>query len=1168
MNRLFIFCVSTLLLVGSGLVSNAQVSPSSTTLCLGSTVTMADTLSGGFWLSSAPAIATIDSVTGVANLVGTGTVMISYTNGTETDVFTIVSEGTLDPGTISGGSTVCAGATLVLNETALGGTWHSTDTMVATIATGNVSGLVAGTDSIIYSLSNSCGTFSTSLIITVNATPGPISVASAFCVGTTISATDTAGGLWASAYGLFTVDGSGTLTGLSAGSDVLSYTLSDGCFATTTVEIDIPASAILSDSTVCQRSVLSLADSALGGTWASADSSILFVSGSHALGVNGGMTTLYYTLTNSCGTYADSEHIHVLAAPPSLVYSTNMCVGGSQVVTDSVAGGTWAVLNANLSIDSLGMIHALAMGSDLIDYTISDGCSALGMVLIDTIPAMLTGDSAVCNGSYFSLSDGIADGSWAIADTNIVAMDYTSGGNAYLTGVMPGSTTISYTNGCGTATKSVAVFAPPVAGTITGAATVCQGAQLTLTDASGGGVWSSRYDTVATCLGNIYTGAGGGIGIAVYAVSNVCGSDSTTYSFTVNALPTAGMITGTDTFCVGAVVTLTDTTYMYASTYLWHLSNNRVVNISGDEFEGIAAGLDTLTYVVSNSCGADSVTVVKYVKPLPLIGPIMGPDSLCPGTSIVLTDGIGGGTWVSLDTTVATMMFGLVTGFNSGTTVIKYSISNSCGASSVSLVVTVNPLPDAGVLFFTDSLCPGTGSVVTETNPGGTLGSYGLVAFSGDSVIALTPGIDSVIYTYTNMCGTASVANPIYVYPSPNAGSIVAPDSICIGSMATISDSVSGGIWSTATSLATISGNILTGDLTGVDTIYYTMTQCGTAVASHTVTVLKVPNVAPILGTTTVCVGDSTMLSDSTSGGAWSVANGNASVFGGKVKGLVAGNDIVTYTVSNMCGSWPETDSIRVITIPVVSVSAGTAICVNDSETLTGTPAGGSWSASNGSGVVSGLYLKGVFAGKDTLTYVASNSCGLASGTAVVSIDTFKYPIVSGGSQFCVTKSDTLTVSISGGVWSVSDSSLFSTSDVAAGIFQSVASGRDTIFYSLTEVCGIVRDTLAVQVFSAWQCDSINSVRSVADPGSVVMEVYPNPSNGTFSVSLRNSGSEEAELEVIDAAGRVIYDNRVMAVHEVLDATVGINGLPGVYLVRLVTAEGQKYTRTLLLSNK
>ena len=99
----------------------------------------------------------------------------------------------------------------------------------------------------------------------------------------------------------------------------------------------------------------------------------------------------------------------------------------------------------------------------------------------------------------------------------------------------------------------------PDAGSISGASAVCVGANITLTDAASGGVWSAS-NANATVSGGVVTGVSAGIDTIIYSVTTACGTATATKTISVNPLPVAGSITGPSSVCATATITLSDAT--------------------------------------------------------------------------------------------------------------------------------------------------------------------------------------------------------------------------------------------------------------------------------------------------------------------------------------------------------------------------------------------------------------------------------------------------------------------------------------------------------------------------------------------------------------------------------------------------------------------------------
>lgn len=146
----------------------------------------------------------------------------------------------------------------------------------------------------------------------------------------------------------------------------------------------------------------------------------------------------------------------------------------------------------------------------------------------------------------------------------------------------------------------------PSSGTITGTATVCAGSTITLSNAATGGVWSSSATGVATVGSTgVVTGVAAGTAIIIYTTTNSCGSAVATIVVTVNALPSAGSITGTATVIAGSTTTLSNATTGGA----WSSSATGIATVgSTGVVTGVEAGTATISYTVTNTCGSSVVT--------------------------------------------------------------------------------------------------------------------------------------------------------------------------------------------------------------------------------------------------------------------------------------------------------------------------------------------------------------------------------------------------------------------------------------------------------------------------------------------------------------------------------------------------------------------------------
>ncbi|WP_171610020.1 hypothetical protein, partial [Limnovirga soli] len=80
---------------------------------------------------------------------------------------------------------------------------------------------------------------------------------------------------------------------------------------------------------------------------------------------------------------------------------------------------------------------------------------------------------------------------------------------------------------------------------------------------------------------------------------------------------------------------------------------------SGGLVTGISAGTVRISYTVINAAGcSDSVSKTIIVSALPVITPIAGPDSVCVGHTINLSEVTAGGSWLSNNSGIATISSG------------------------------------------------------------------------------------------------------------------------------------------------------------------------------------------------------------------------------------------------------------------------------------------------------------------------------------------------------------------------------------------------------------------------------------------------------------------------------------------------------------------------------
>ncbi|HEY6503023.1 MAG TPA: T9SS type A sorting domain-containing protein, partial [Chitinophagaceae bacterium] len=168
---------------------------------------------------------------------GTYTVTATAANGcTDTESITITQDISLpNVGPITGTTTVCTGNTTQLANATAGGIWSSSDVAVATVdANGLVTALTAGTTTISYAVTNTCGTTTVNTLVTVNTTPAAPTInaggPTTFCQGDNVTLTSSQATdiLWS------TGATTSSINVTTSGNYTVTYTV-NGCSATSAI---------------------------------------------------------------------------------------------------------------------------------------------------------------------------------------------------------------------------------------------------------------------------------------------------------------------------------------------------------------------------------------------------------------------------------------------------------------------------------------------------------------------------------------------------------------------------------------------------------------------------------------------------------------------------------------------------------------------------------------------------------------------------------------------------------------------------------------------------------------------------------------------------------------------------------------------------------------------
>jgi len=1045
-----------------GLISGTAV------VCVNSTTTLYNFTPGGVWSSGNSSIATI-TPTGVVTGVNPGLVQIDYTNAMTGCMRSIVVTVNAQPSVITGTPQVCSGATLSLGNADGGGTWSSSNSVIASVnvSTGLVTGGVSGVAMITYTLPTSCARTQS---VTVNALPGNMSGPLSVCEGAGVNwSSPTSGVNWSSDNsGIAMVNGSGVVTGVSAGVTTITTTSTEGCYKTRNVTVNVtPVVNTSSPTDVCVGQTATVSSLTAGGTWSSSSPATAPVNATTGVVTGGtaGATTLTYSLSTGC---KFTTPFTVKALPSTITGTTNVCVLSTTTLSSSPAGGSWTVGSGFFaSVDgTTGEVLGINAGDETVIYTGPNGCSRSVSVHVNPLPAPIFGTLNVCQGSNTTLTNSTAGGAWSSSNLSLATI--TSGGVA--TGLNVGAPTITYKlpTGCASVVSLVVNSLPA---DVTGAGQVCVGQSITLNNASSGINWTSSDPSIATVSGSgVVTGIMAGSVTINAAFSTGCSKSKTVV---VNPLPAA--IVGNTNICQGSTTILASPT----PGGTWVSSDGTVgsINTVTGAAMGAGVGFSIITYTLPTGCYNTTSLIVNGIPEV-----ITGTPVVCAGSTTQLDNVTPGGTWSSSSTVASVTSTGLVTGVAAGSAIITYKTGNNCRRI---LVVSVNPLP--ALIAGTGNVCQGQTMIFSNANLGGewSTDDATIADVNTTSGVVMGGNVGTANITYTLPTGCMrSRAVTVHASVEPIVG--IAP--VCAGTTASLSNATTGGIWISGNSTVAVI-DASTGELTSVaaGTSVITYAMPSGCVATGTILVRPLPG--NITGAGVLCEGSTITLANTPSGGTWTSSDDAVATVGvtGVVTGVAMGSVTISYTLPTGC---MKTRDIMVNPLPAVyNVTGGGSYCVGGAGVaigLDGSDVDVNYTLKNGAlslGTLSGTGMVLDFglrttAGSYMVTATTDQGCSVnMSGDATINITSLVMPSVamsaSTSDSVCAATSVTYSATPTNGgtaptyVWSVAGSP--------------VATGAT---YSYTPANG---DVVTVEMTSNAACPSVASVSA-----SKAMTVIPN----------------------------------------------------------------------------
>jgi len=768
----------------------------SKSICVGNTTQLSPS-SGGSWVSSSPAIASVSNqglVTGISQ--GIVTFIFTQSSGCVSNPTSPLTVNGRPNVFLSGDPEICIGTTTTFLPSA-GGTWTSSNPSVATISnSGVVTGISAGSVNFTFiQTSGSCASEPTQDIIVKSKPMVQITGLDDICIGMSTTLSPVSGGTWTSNNpSVASVSNAGVVFGISPGQATFSFRSGETqCLSDPTSPLtvnDRPTINYTGSYTICVGSNITLSSQG-SGIWFSSNQSVAQItSGGLVTAIAPGTVTFTFTSSVTGCASNPTSAFTILGRPTvSISGQSSICVGSTTNLTPS-SGGTWSSSNSGIAtVNNSGVVTGVSLGSAFFYFTeTSSGCisNATLPITVNGRPEVaITGPSIICVGATTTLSP-TTGGSWSSSNPMVATVS----GAGVVTGISNGVANMIFTSqlGCASITNlQINVNGgPPV--TLNGPSSICIGTTTSLLPSSGG-VWVSNNPSIASISnGGMITGIAPGTATFTFTDSFTGCVSAPSTLITVNNNP-GGNISGPATICAGSATTLTPTV-----GGSWASLNPSVASVSNSGLvQGISAGTSSFIFT-SSSTGCSSLpTGLVTVNPRPT-SEITGNNPICIGSTTTLSPTTGG-TWTSTNPTVAQVTnAGIVTGMNIGTVRFIF-ISSATGCVSPQSSLLIVQAKPVATISGTVAICEGATTSLTPSSGGLWTSSNTNVATINNAGIVTGISAGTATFTFTDSASgcTSGASEPITVNSAPEI-SIIGPEQICVGFTTTLSPSA-GGIW-------------------------------------------------------------------------------------------------------------------------------------------------------------------------------------------------------------------------------------------------------------------------------------------------------------------------------------------------------------------------------------
>ncbi len=587
--------------------------------------------------------------------------------------------------------------------------------------------------------------------------------------------------------------------------------------------------------------------------------------------------------------------------------------------------------------------------------------------------------------------------------------------NPTVTFANPGTYTVTLTStnvgGTSTATQVITVNAGPNAGFNN----TINGLVVNFTNTSTGANtynWNYGDNTSSTDTNSVHTYANDGVYLVRLIATGACGIDTFFKTITLITPPTANF-TGTPTNgCAPLTVQFTSTGSSNATGYKWQFPGGTTTNDSIANPVAVypTAGIYSVTLIVSNAAGSDTITKTNYIT----VGTVPNAafNTSVNGKTATFTNTSTNAlsySWNFGDGGNSTATNPSHTYTNDGVYTVVLTATNTCGTKTFSQAVTIATPPAANFTGTPTSGCVSTTVQFTNSSsanstgyawsfPGGTPLSS---TVANPVVVYNTPGTYNVTLIASNPTGSDTLIKTNFVtIGSTPATSFTSANSGLTVNFTNTSTNASTYSWNFGdggNSTATNPSHTYTTD--GTYTVVLTATNgCGTTTSSQTVVVTSLPTAGFAANVTAGCAALSVQFTSTSSANSstynWEFPGGTPNT-STQQNPLVVYNTpgvySVTLTVGNAAGNATATQNnyISVGTVPTANFTAGVSSNIVTFANASSNALSYSWNFGDGntSAIANPIHTylaDGVY----TVVLTATNSCGTTTATQTVTIAT------------------------------------------------------------------------------------------------------------------------------------------------------------------------------------